>query len=67
MFFHFFSITPVDCPERKRPPQRDTNKAFRLPSQAVASARRKRTAIISLFASIQMFCGPDWSRQKAAL
>ncbi|MEZ2737672.1 hypothetical protein, partial [Aneurinibacillus aneurinilyticus] len=39
----------------------------RLPSQAIASARRKRTAIVSLFASTQMFCGPDWPRQKAAL
>ncbi|ERI04833.1 hypothetical protein HMPREF0083_05911, partial [Aneurinibacillus aneurinilyticus ATCC 12856] len=41
--------------------QRDTNKAFRLPSQAVASAGQERTAIASLFASTQMFCGPDWS------
>ncbi|WP_209421086.1 hypothetical protein, partial [Aneurinibacillus aneurinilyticus] len=30
-------------------------------------ARRKRTAIVSLFASTQMFCGPAWLRQKAAL
>ncbi|MGG3861209.1 hypothetical protein, partial [Aneurinibacillus aneurinilyticus] len=29
--------------------------------------RRKRTAIVSLFASTRMFCGPDWPRQKAAL
>ncbi|MEZ2661349.1 hypothetical protein ACBP89_25680, partial [Aneurinibacillus aneurinilyticus] len=57
----------VDCSERKRPPQRDTNKAFRLPSQAIASVRRKRTAIVSLFASTRMFCGPDWLRQKAVL
>ncbi|MEZ2734964.1 hypothetical protein ACBQ08_13380 [Aneurinibacillus aneurinilyticus] len=26
-----------------------------------------RTAIVSLFASTQMFCGPDWLGQKAAL
>ncbi|MED0741331.1 hypothetical protein [Aneurinibacillus aneurinilyticus] len=57
----------VDCLERKRPPQRDTNKAFRLPSQAITLARRKRTAIVSPFASTQMFCGPAWLRQKAAL
>ncbi|MED0740943.1 hypothetical protein P4S87_09715, partial [Aneurinibacillus aneurinilyticus] len=57
----------VDCSKRKRPPQRDTNKAFRLPSRAIAPARRKRTATVSPFASTQMFCDPDWSRQKAAL
>ncbi|MED0672048.1 hypothetical protein P4S95_17865, partial [Aneurinibacillus aneurinilyticus] len=57
----------VDCPKRKRPPQRDTNKAFRLPSQAIAPARRERTATVSLFASTQMFCGPAWPRQKASL
>ncbi|MEZ2732830.1 hypothetical protein [Aneurinibacillus aneurinilyticus] len=56
----------VDCPKGKRLPQRDTNKAFRLPSRAIASARRKRTAIVSLFASTQMFCSPAWLRQKAA-
>ncbi|MEZ2733964.1 hypothetical protein [Aneurinibacillus aneurinilyticus] len=56
----------VDCPKRKRLPQRDTNKAFRLPSRAHASARRKRTAIVSPFASTQMFCGPAWLRQKVA-
>jgi hypothetical protein len=57
----------VDCLERKRPPQQDTNKAFRLPSRAIAPARRKRTAIVSLFASARMFCGPAWLGQKAAL
>ncbi|MED0744289.1 hypothetical protein P4S87_27440, partial [Aneurinibacillus aneurinilyticus] len=56
----------VDCPKRKRPPQRDTNKAFRLPFRAIAPARRKRTATVSLFASTQMFCGPAWLGQKAA-
>ncbi|MEZ2734941.1 hypothetical protein [Aneurinibacillus aneurinilyticus] len=55
----------VDCPKRKRPPQRDTNKAFRLPSRAIAPARRKRAATVSPFASTQMFCGPAWLRQKA--
>ncbi|MED0709635.1 hypothetical protein, partial [Aneurinibacillus aneurinilyticus] len=45
----------------------DTNKAFRLPFRAIASARRKRTATVSLFVSTQMFCGPAWLRQKAAL
>ncbi|MEZ2734872.1 hypothetical protein ACBQ08_12910 [Aneurinibacillus aneurinilyticus] len=30
-------------------------------------ARRERTAIVSLFASTQMFCGPAWPRQKASL
>ncbi|KIV52668.1 hypothetical protein AM501_24770 [Aneurinibacillus migulanus] len=39
---------------------------FRLPSRAVAPARRKRTATVSLFASTQMFCGPAWRGQKAA-
>jgi hypothetical protein len=67
LFYPSMDTEGVDCPERKRPPQRDTNKAFRLPSQAIASARRKRTAIVSLFASTQMFCGPAWLRQKAAL
>ncbi|MEZ2661754.1 hypothetical protein ACBP89_27910, partial [Aneurinibacillus aneurinilyticus] len=56
----------VDCPKRKRPPQRDTNKAFRLPFRAIALARRKRTATVSLSASTQMFCGPAWLGQKAA-
>ncbi|ERI10041.1 hypothetical protein HMPREF0083_01802 [Aneurinibacillus aneurinilyticus ATCC 12856] len=36
-------------------------------SRAIAPARRKRTAIVSLLASTQMFCGPAWLRQKAAL
>ena len=57
----------VDCSERKRLPQRDTNKAFRLPSRAHAPARRKRTATVSLFVSTQMFCCPAWPGQKAAL
>ncbi|MGG3864878.1 hypothetical protein, partial [Aneurinibacillus aneurinilyticus] len=35
--------------------------------RAIASTRRKRTATVSLFASTQMFCGPAWLRQKAAL
>ncbi|MED0734529.1 hypothetical protein P4S84_22090, partial [Aneurinibacillus aneurinilyticus] len=38
----------------------------RLPSRAIAPARRKRTATVSLLASTQMFCGPDWLGQKAA-
>ncbi|ERI07658.1 response regulator protein GraR family protein [Aneurinibacillus aneurinilyticus ATCC 12856] len=41
--------------------------AFRLPSQAITLARRKRTAIVSPFASTQMFCGPAWLGQKAVL
>ncbi|KIV50816.1 hypothetical protein TS65_28735 [Aneurinibacillus migulanus] len=57
----------VDCSKRKRPPQRDTNKAFRLPSRACAPARRKRTATVSIFVSAQMFCGPACLGQKAAL
>ncbi|MED0725690.1 hypothetical protein P4S91_22695, partial [Aneurinibacillus aneurinilyticus] len=67
LFYPSMDTKGVDCSKKKRPPQRDTNKAFRLPSQAIASARRKRTAIVSLFASTQMFCGPAWLRQKAAL
>ncbi|MED0724694.1 hypothetical protein P4S91_17485, partial [Aneurinibacillus aneurinilyticus] len=67
LFYPSMDTKGVDCPERKRPPQRDTNKAFRLPFQAVAPARRKRTATVSLFASTQMFCGPAWLGQKAAL
>ncbi|MED0706919.1 hypothetical protein P4S91_03295, partial [Aneurinibacillus aneurinilyticus] len=37
------------------------------PSRAIAPVRRKGTAIVSLFASTQMFCGPAWLGQKAAL
>ncbi|KIV57963.1 hypothetical protein AM501_08230 [Aneurinibacillus migulanus] len=59
------NIIPVDCSERKRPPQWDTNKAFRLPSRAYAPAMRKRTPTVFLFASTQMFCGPVWLGQKA--
>ncbi|MEZ2734101.1 hypothetical protein ACBQ08_08975 [Aneurinibacillus aneurinilyticus] len=68
LFYPSMDTKDVDCPKGKRPPQRDTNKAFRLPPlRAIASARRKRTAMVSSFASTQMFCGPAWLRQKAAL
>ncbi|MEZ2736384.1 hypothetical protein, partial [Aneurinibacillus aneurinilyticus] len=30
LFYPSMDTKGVDCPERKRPPQRDTNKAFRL-------------------------------------
>ncbi|MED0673441.1 hypothetical protein P4S95_25020 [Aneurinibacillus aneurinilyticus] len=60
LFYSSMDTKGVDCSERKRPPQRDTNKAFRLPSRAIATARRKRTAIVSPFASTQMFCSPAW-------
>jgi hypothetical protein len=40
LFYPSMDTKGVDCPERKRPPQRDTNKAFRLPFRAIASARR---------------------------
>ncbi|MGG4521690.1 hypothetical protein ABEX18_09675, partial [Aneurinibacillus migulanus] len=67
LFYPSMDTKGVDCSERRRPPQRDTNKAFRLPSRAIALARRKRTATVSLFASTQMFCCPAWPGQKAAL
>jgi hypothetical protein len=67
LFYPSMDTKGVDCPKKKRPPQRDTNKAFCLPFQAVAPARRKRTATVSLFVSTRMFCGPAWLRQKAAL
>ncbi|WP_218033568.1 hypothetical protein, partial [Aneurinibacillus migulanus] len=67
LFYLSMDSKGVDCLERKRPPQRDTNKAFRFPSRAVAQARRKRTATVSFFASTRMFCGPAWPEQKAAL
>ncbi|MGG4533559.1 hypothetical protein, partial [Aneurinibacillus migulanus] len=49
LFYSSMDTKGVDCSERRRPPQRDTNKAFRLPSRAIALARRKRTATVSLF------------------
>ncbi|KIV52381.1 hypothetical protein [Aneurinibacillus migulanus] len=67
LFYPSMDTKGVDCSERKRLPQRDTNKAFRLPFRAVAPARRKRTATVSLFVSTQMFCSPAWLGQKAAL
>ncbi|MEZ2737386.1 hypothetical protein [Aneurinibacillus aneurinilyticus] len=66
LFYPSMDTKGVDCPKRKRPPQWDTNKTFRLPSQAIAPARRKRTATVSLLVSTQMFCGPAWLGQKAA-
>ncbi|KIV58692.1 hypothetical protein [Aneurinibacillus migulanus] len=66
LFYPSMDTKGVDCFERKIPPQLDTNKAFRLPSRAVAPARRKRTATVSLFASTQMFCDLTWMGQKAS-
>ncbi|WP_152623492.1 hypothetical protein [Aneurinibacillus migulanus] len=67
LFYPSMDTKGVDCSERRRPPQRDTNKAFRLPSRAIAPARRKRTATVSIFVFTQMFCGPAWLGQKAVL
>ncbi|WP_276918551.1 hypothetical protein, partial [Aneurinibacillus aneurinilyticus] len=38
----------VDCPKRKRPPQRDTNKAFRLPFRAIVPPGWGKSGLLSL-------------------
>ncbi|WP_205763163.1 hypothetical protein, partial [Aneurinibacillus aneurinilyticus] len=40
-FYPSMDTKGVDCPKRKRPPQRDTNKVFRLPSRAIAQLGEK--------------------------
>ncbi|MED0744064.1 hypothetical protein P4S87_26120, partial [Aneurinibacillus aneurinilyticus] len=44
-----------------------TQQGLSSPFPSDSPARRKRTATVSPFVSTQMFCGPDWPRQKAAL